>query len=147
MQHSTNILFSSLCGKFGWIVGNPKALLGIIGLRLELHLELMADGEPGGRIGIWARCLLDMTRHGSMEILLKQKSNVRIRLLVPEPSTLNLILIYSRRHLSWGFDISCGYNKIKILIKDIFKFVRVNLFTCWKPQLLQSAYWISSGIY
>jgi len=30
----------------GGLVGNPARLLGIIGLRLELHLQLRGDNQP-----------------------------------------------------------------------------------------------------
>ena len=45
------------------LVGDPARLLGVVGLRLELDLQLGRDNEPRGGIWIGSLTLLDVPRH------------------------------------------------------------------------------------
>ena len=44
-------------------VWDPEGLLGVIGLGLVLVLDLQADGQPGGGVGVRSGCLFDVSRH------------------------------------------------------------------------------------
>ena len=46
------------------LVGHPAGLLWVVGLGLQLDLQLRGNRQPRGWIRVWALALLDVTGHG-----------------------------------------------------------------------------------
>ena len=47
----------------GGLVGDPAGFLGVIGLGLELLLQIVADDQPRGGVRVFPIALLEMARH------------------------------------------------------------------------------------